>query len=611
MSATIVRLCRAASTSCSGAWHCAARIRGPGDSYVPSTFQFESRYPEVELYAQDTWKMRKNLTVDLGLRWEARFAPTDPQSRMLVPNQPIVAGAAPSNTIRWVAGDMFKSQLTNFGPSAGFAWDPFGDGKTSIRANYRLAFDRISTFLLASQIFPNLPGGHWPSTTPTTDRAAAACGACLHSRRRPFKPSDLTQPAAFSTSSQAAIDPNMKTPTTHQWSFSVQRQVMKDTVLDVTYVGRRAYHLLGGYNVNQAILFQNGFADAFRVVQNGGDSPLINNLVRSDTRLNPGETGSQMVRRLYTTQLQQKPRWRRSPMRFGSRLQNGRSVPSLSTGNAFALHPFPQYLGGVRVFDSNDYSTYHALELRVGKNFSKGVTLHFAYTFSKALDTRSWDPSEFQRDYGIVSGGRFDAVRHLQSQPELRGVRFRPAARNPVRLGDRASLRARQEVRRKRRRRGGPRDRRMAGVWPGAVDERASVHGVLRLEYIQQRGADAGFVRRMQPRHRQHVLRCAVGAGVVLQRSGSGEILDPGVRKSGQHPAQFLSHLALFRCRHGAAEADPDSRAVESGNSRRTPPTCRIRCRSTTDSGLHFVALRTDSQQRDQRVEEVSVRRED
>ena len=87
-----------------------------------------------------------------------------------------------------------------------------------------------------------------------------------------MKPSSLTQPAAFSTNSQSVIDPNMKTPTTHQWSFSIQRQILRDTVLDVTYVGRRAYHLFGAYNVNQAILFQNGFADAFKVVQSGGDS---------------------------------------------------------------------------------------------------------------------------------------------------------------------------------------------------------------------------------------------------------------------------------------------------------------------------------------------------
>jgi len=287
---------------------------------------------------------------------------------------------------------MFKNQLTNFGPSAGFAWDPFGDGKTSIRANYRMAFDRISTFLLASQIFPNLPGRAIAVNNTDYGQSGGRLRNLPALAPPNVKPSSLTQPAAFSTSAQSVIDPNMKTPTTHQWSFSVQRQILRDTVLDVTYVGRRAYHLFGAYNVNQAIIFQNGFADAFKVVQSGGDSPLINSLVAKDTRLNAGETGSQMLRRLYASQLQQNSVAAVADA-LGSRLQGGASVPSLSVGNAFAFHPFPQYLGGIKVFDSNDISTYHALEARVAKTFAKGVTAHFAYTFSKALDTRSWDPS--------------------------------------------------------------------------------------------------------------------------------------------------------------------------------------------------------------------------
>src|SRR5262249_43984558 len=175
------------------------------------------------------------------------------------------------------------------------------------------------------------------------------------------KPGELTQPAAFSNNGQSVIDPNMKTPTTHQWSFGIQRQIMRDTVLDVTYVGRRAYHLLGAYNVNQAIIFQNGFADAFKVAQNGGDSPLINSLLSRDTRLNPGETGSQMLRRLFTSQLQQNSVAAVADS-IGARLQGGVSVPGLSLGNPFFLHPFPPYLGLFKVFDSNDFSTYPALE---------------------------------------------------------------------------------------------------------------------------------------------------------------------------------------------------------------------------------------------------------
>ena len=67
------------------------------------------------------------------------------------------------------------------------------------------------------------------------------------------------------------------------------------------------------------------------MVQNGGDSPLINSLVSRDTRLNAGETGSQTLRRLYSSQLQQNSVAAVADS-LGSRLQGGASVPSLSTG---------------------------------------------------------------------------------------------------------------------------------------------------------------------------------------------------------------------------------------------------------------------------------------
>ena len=59
---------------------------------------------------------------------------------------------------------------------------------------------------------------------------------------------------------------------------------LKNTVLEANYIGRRAYHLIGGYNINQAEIFKNGFLQAFNTVQAGGDSPLINKLLLADSR---------------------------------------------------------------------------------------------------------------------------------------------------------------------------------------------------------------------------------------------------------------------------------------------------------------------------------------
>ena len=363
-----------------------------GDQWTKNTFLFDTRYPEYEFYGQDSWKIRPNLTIDLGLRWEVRLAPNTPSNNILVPNQPVVAGAASNNTLKWQQGDLFKSQFGNFGPSLGFAWDPFKTGKTSIRGNYRIAYDRINMFLIASTILPNLPG----SAFAAIDQAFGQGGGRL--RNLPAlnpptqKPSDLTQPAAFGAGANTTIDPNLKTPKTHQWAINVQREVAKNTVLDIAYVGRRAYHLLGAYPVNQAQIFNNGFLDAFKTIKGGGESALVNNLFKADSRLNPGESPSAMVRRLFPTQLNLNSVGNVAAQ-LGTRLQGTSSVTQLSAGQPFAIIPYPQFSGGINTVDSNDFSTYNALEAQLERRLTNGVSMHFSYTWSKSLDTRSFDPT--------------------------------------------------------------------------------------------------------------------------------------------------------------------------------------------------------------------------
>jgi hypothetical protein len=359
-------------------------------SFAPGIFNFDTRYPEYEFYGQDTWKARRNLTLDLGLRWELRLAPTTPGGNILIPNQAIVAGAPANNAVQWVPGDLFKNQWHNFGPSIGFAWDPFSDGKTSIRGNYRIAYDRINTFVVASTILPNLPG-HAASVINQSFGQGGGRLANLPALVPPVYSSALTTPAPYNAASNTVIDPNLKTPRTHQWSFGIQRQVAKNTVLEATYVGRRAYHLLGAYNVNQAQIFNNGFLDAFNTVKAGNDSPLMDSLLQFDSRLNAGETGSQMVRRLFASNLNLNSVGALASS-IASRIQGTQSVTALA-GKPFFFYNFPQYSSGLNVLDSNDFSTYNALEVQLQRRLSNGVTFDLAYTWSHSLDTRSFDPT--------------------------------------------------------------------------------------------------------------------------------------------------------------------------------------------------------------------------
>ena len=151
--------------------------------------------------------------------------PTRPANNILVPNQPMVAGGAPSNTVHWVPGQLFKNQLGNFGPSLGFAWDPFRTGKTSIRGNYRIAYDRINDFVVASTILPNLPGAAFAAINTDFGQNGGRLANLPALNPPTATPGSLTQPAAFSSASNTVVDPNLKTPRTHQWALNIQREV--------------------------------------------------------------------------------------------------------------------------------------------------------------------------------------------------------------------------------------------------------------------------------------------------------------------------------------------------------------------------------------------------
>ncbi len=369
-----------------------------GDKFVPGRFAFVTDYPEYDLYIQDTWKVKKNLTIDFGLRWEAKLTATNPDNRIRRPDAPLVAGAAPTTTAKWVSGKLYDSDLNNFGPSIGFAWDPFGTGKTSIRANFRTAFDRIPTFLFASAIFPNMPG----ETIGISEQAYGQAGGRLAGLQPiappSVTPSSLSQPPAFSNNSITVVDPNFRSAVTNQWSLSLQREIMKKTVLEVSFFGRRGYGLMGAYGAHQADIYRNGFVQGFNEVKAGGESSLFNRVLSADSRINAGETASRMIRRLFPNDLSNNNAGGLAA-NFAARLQGGRSVTDLSGAGPYFFWPFPQF-SNVSTIDSNDFSTYNGLEFLVERRFSSNLFINANYTFSKSLDTRSYDPT-----FTVVSGG--------------------------------------------------------------------------------------------------------------------------------------------------------------------------------------------------------------
>jgi hypothetical protein len=366
-----------------------------GSAYVEDLLRVKAQYGEMEFYVQDTWKVRRNLTVDLGLRWELRNEPNEASGLIARPNQTLAYGAPPTTTAKWEQGPFYKKDWNNLGPSIGVAWDPFGDGKTSVRTNYRIAYDRLPTFGL-STIFQTLPG----ITLGVSDDSFGQNGGRLANLPKisppSVAPSSLAQPPPYGTSTFTVVDPNLEVATTHMWAFGIQREILPRTVLSIDYMGRRAYNLYGAYNANQPDIFRNGFLSAFKTAQSGGESALLDQLTRPDSRRQATETGAAFLRRQFPTEMSLNSVGAVA-LNLGQRIQKDASgtdanLPALAgLGPAF-FFPFPQF-GQLRVIDSNDFSTYHGLEVQILRRMSSGLEAQFSWTWSKSLDTRSYDPS--------------------------------------------------------------------------------------------------------------------------------------------------------------------------------------------------------------------------
>lgn len=372
----------------------------------------DARWPEYDFYVQDTWHATPGLVIDYGLRVDTRLAPQFKGFPGLVPNQDLRYGNPLTTTLSFVPGKFMDDRWNNFGPTVGFAWDPFKDGKTSIRGNYRIAFDRINSFSFSSSVFQGLPGLTYQVTNTTvgqdTFNSTTCVQGCMGVRAKNWAPptptatpSALTTPPAYSANSLTVSDPHMQTPTVQMWGLSVQHELFHNTVLTVSYIGNHGTHLYGGYDSNQVEYRSNGFLSAFQQVEANQDSPLMTQIISSDTRRQTNETGTAFIKRNYASFIGPNVHNVAGLANaLATRLQNATTanpngVPLVvSSGLAPGFFkPYQQYLGGLYVLQTRDYSNYNGLQVQMEKRFGSGYLITANYTYSRAMDVRSYDPA--------------------------------------------------------------------------------------------------------------------------------------------------------------------------------------------------------------------------
>jgi len=200
---------------------------------------------------QDDFRISRRLTLNLGLRYDLNLPVKEKYNRLiafrpgqksqLVPNAPTGLLFQGDPGLKQIV----KTDDNNFGPRVGFAWDVFGDGKTSLRGGYGIYYDIVLGTLYGNFVVS-------PPYTTTLNVSSVRSFADPFGGTSPF-----ASGAGVATFPQLltinVIDPDYKTPYDQQWNLSLQREVSKSFMVEVGYTGTKGTNLPGTRILNTGV----------------------------------------------------------------------------------------------------------------------------------------------------------------------------------------------------------------------------------------------------------------------------------------------------------------------------------------------------------------------
>jgi Carboxypeptidase regulatory-like domain len=216
----------------------------------------------VNLYFTDSWKITPRLTFNFGIRWEPYLPLAAGNGQIstfdlnafkagthstVFPNAP--AGFTFPGDNGFIGLSATNKQVWNFAPRGGLAWDPKGDGKTSIRAAYAFGYAYVPAVTRQDQAGSNPWGGR--STYSTT---GVATFDNPYPNGNPY-PYVINQNVKFTPQGQFITNPpDLPSANTYSWNVAVQRQFGRDWIASVTYIGSRVLHLYVNLPINEGVV---------------------------------------------------------------------------------------------------------------------------------------------------------------------------------------------------------------------------------------------------------------------------------------------------------------------------------------------------------------------
>jgi hypothetical protein len=222
--------------------------------FGPPSFTRHFRYNEPGFFIQDTWKVKSNITLTPGLRYEYFGVLHSPKNeRQLDSNFYYGTGA---NILERIAngryirtqdapGDLknrfYKPDYNDFSPRLGLAWDVFGNGKTAFRSGIGIFYDRNFGNVVFN-VIQNPPnyGTTFVTNVPVTAQLVANQYAAFPNATR-----------ALSGSSARHLDENLRTAYTVSWNATLEHELLNKMVVSATYVGSNGVKLYSLNNINR------------------------------------------------------------------------------------------------------------------------------------------------------------------------------------------------------------------------------------------------------------------------------------------------------------------------------------------------------------------------
>ncbi|MGH9942060.1 MAG: carboxypeptidase regulatory-like domain-containing protein, partial [Pyrinomonadaceae bacterium] len=408
-------------------------------------------YDVIAFYGTDTWRARQNLTLNFGLRYEYLSPVEEKNGVGLLPVGGLDALRDRNVSIDLAGGGngtraFYNPDKNNFGPNFSFSWDPFRSGKTAIRGGYSISFVIDSILQTAENAAIDGNQGLTSTQTVTTLNGTVSGGGILPITTPAFRvPRTLRDQLTLSQfPTLFTIDPELKTPYVQQWNLGIEREIFRDTALEVRYVGNHGTKLLRGIDINQVRIFENGFLNDFRRAQNNlflsealrqqqdaaGTIPVGSRVVASPA-FNSTVPGSQTLtifpligrRGLFTTatgstldsttlNLIRQGQVGELVNRFVSNrntfLTPGTNGATL--GAAFFIPVNPD-AGAVDYIGNGSFSNYHALQMEIRKRLTRGFYFQANYAFSKAFTDFEGTSANFSALLDLDAGGVLEKKR--------------------------------------------------------------------------------------------------------------------------------------------------------------------------------------------------------